>query len=325
MSKSRAILCLWMVNGFLLRFSDGQDAHRRPVVAIAFSPDGTMLATASIDGRLKLWRVEGLRLIHDIGADPYGVLCLAFVEKRKLIAGGFNREVIWVDAESGKVLRRLPQAHSGFISAIEPSPDRRVIATGGDDGYIRLREISTGKLLREWRADRYCVFDISFSPDGRRLVSGGWEKQVKVWQIPDGKLLRQWHAHNSWVRSVEFNPDGSYFATGGMDDGLVRFWDSKTYRLIASVEAESANRITALEHDPTGKWMASAGGSARLWDMEEGVLIRSFRFKGDFCHCISVAISPDGKLLSAGAWDGSIAIWQLGTGALLGESRPETY
>ena len=123
---------------------------------------------------------------------------------------------------------------------------------------------------------------------------------------------------------MEFSPDGTYLATGGFEDGMVKFWDVKgNFSLLTEVEAEPVGRITALSHDAKGRWMTSAGGAARLWDMDEGVLVAFFKFKDCYCHIISVALSPDGRLLTAGAWDGSVAVWDVGSGRKVMEARPK--
>jgi hypothetical protein len=150
---------------------------KRAVNAVAFSPDGTRLATGSHDRYARIWDAASgkqlLQVLHDnevntVAFSPDGT---------RLATGGWDGGRIW-DAASGEKL--LEVAHAGQVRTVAFSPDGTWLATGGGDKCARIWDAASGeKLLEVHHAAR--VTTVAFSPDGSWLATGSDDKSVRIW------------------------------------------------------------------------------------------------------------------------------------------------
>ncbi|HEV3084074.1 MAG TPA: WD40 repeat domain-containing protein [Gemmataceae bacterium] len=180
------------VNGVLL----WENRVRTNLGAIAFSPDGKMLASASWAGgdtTIRLCDTETGKEIR-VCANGSVVGELAFSPDGRILAaaaGSHNRASLW-DVASGKELRSLTGLQKG-VHALDFSPDGRVIAaTGIDDHAVRVWEVATGEAVRQFPGPFMGGMSVVFAPDGRTLASGGVDSTILIWdltgRLKDGAL-----------------------------------------------------------------------------------------------------------------------------------------
>jgi WD40 repeat protein len=164
--------------------------HSQDVWCLAFRPDGRRLASASLDGTVKIWRWEGTRLnlnqqpLCTLPVRPWGFgNRVTFTsDGERLVMGGEERTVqIW-DLRTGQ-LRQSLSGHTGNVVAVAASRDGRWIASAGEDTTIRLWEATTGRPRHTLRGHTGLAMSLAFSPDSRRLVSGSRDHTVKVWDL----------------------------------------------------------------------------------------------------------------------------------------------
>jgi len=200
--------------------------HGKPVRAVAFSPDGTRLATASEDGTVRHWdTITGAEVGPTIRT-PWALAIAYTPDGRRLATGGSDGRVrIW-DAVSGRQLTQQP-SRAYWVRAVSFSPDGALLASGGDDGMVRLWNGITGEELALLPGHTQAVACVAFSPDGTRLASGGQDGTIRIWDLeggPDGaRELAVLRGHVEWVWSIAFTPDGTRLVSGG-SDGTVRRW-----------------------------------------------------------------------------------------------------
>jgi WD40 repeat protein len=225
------------------------------------------------------------------------------------------------------------------------SPDGKLLASGGDDNSIRLFDATTGKEVRTlpghqartYEAPRNSkdpkdvliasvkeghVNSLAFCPDARLLASAGWDDSVRLWDVATGKQVRRLEAHVGMVAKVAFSPDGKTLASRGGLDGTLRLWDVATGRELHTVTGLSNvnpwrfNREAALAFAPDGTALAVGDKNAiHFFD------VSTAREKGHWdAHlaCLSLAYSPDARVLASGGVDGKdkngIRLWDVASG-----------
>ena len=206
--------------------------HDGSVRAVAFSPDGTRLATGSDDFTARIWDLASgqqlAQLLHDRMSHDRGVRAVAFSpDGTRLVTGNPFMARIWDLA--GQQLARLPH-HSG-VQAVAFSPDGTRLVTGGNDALIwdlasgqQLARLIPGGWLRQLIHYGGGVQAVAFSPDGTRLATGGIDRKARIWDLASGQQLAQLR-HGKWVMAVAFSPDGTRLATGSTDN-TARIWAS---------------------------------------------------------------------------------------------------
>jgi WD40 repeat protein/serine/threonine protein kinase len=231
-----------------------------------------------------------------------------------------------------KGLRRQalsPLRHEAAVLCAAISHDGKRIASGSQDGVIKLWDASSGQELYSFRAHASHVRSVVFSPDGLRLASGSFDRTVKVWNVRADQLLPVWEKSTSEkVLSVAFSPDGQSLASGGGDgrDGSeeLKLWDAAAGEIIWARQGPNRG-IWKLAFHPDGHFLAwkTQDGYVTVWDLET----RRERLSLGPCEGTGLlAFSPDGRLLafteSGRRRDGGeVTIWDWQTGRQLSTLR----
>jgi WD40 repeat protein len=156
---------------------------------LKFSPDGQLLASASNDGNVKLWRWDPARLaqpqepLHSFLVRNYGFGDVAAFTPNSecLVTAGGETVKIW-DVRTGAELHAL-HGQRGDVIAVAVSSDGRWLATAGEDTTIALWDTETWQRRHTLRGHTGMVMSLAFHPEGRRLVSGSRDGTIKVWDL----------------------------------------------------------------------------------------------------------------------------------------------
>ncbi len=238
------------------------------------------------------------------------VLCTLAV----LMASGARaeeREVLVPEGEPATILDEAKWTLMENTSSVAFSPRGQLLASGGDDGVVRLWELSTGRERQHLQGHTDSVRSIAFSPDGNTLASAGDDGVIALWEVGTGRELKRLEASTSAVRTVTFSPDGKLLASGG-EDGTVRLWESGSWHPQRPLEGHTA-AVHAVAFSPDGKLLASSGdgGRVRLWDVRARRELPALAGPGHTGSVRAVAFSPDGSTLASGGDDKTIHLWDM--------------
>ena len=197
------------------------------VRAVAFSPDGKLLAVAAGEptqaGAVTLWEVatRKRRWRH---VEEKGVPAVAFSpDGRTLAIGSFGRDARLLDATSGEVTRTLP--HPKEVRGVAFSPDGRLLATSCWDKLVRVWDPTAGTEKVTCAGHRGRIFTVAFAPDGRHVLSVGGDDGAKLWDAGTGLEKRTFKHY--YMPCGQFSPDGRWVITGSYD-GTTRLWNVET-------------------------------------------------------------------------------------------------
>jgi len=193
--------------------------------ALAFSPDGSILASGSFVDRVRLWDASAWALLRTLsGHTNAAANSVAFSPDGSTLASGSHDDTIrlW-DLSSGTLLRTL-SGHTESISSVAFSSDGEILASGSHDDTIKLWDASRGRLLRTLNGHTNNVYSVAFALDSSVLASGSADDTIKLWDGQTGELLCTLSGHTKDVHSVAFSSDGGILASGSRD-GTVILWD----------------------------------------------------------------------------------------------------
>ncbi len=282
---------------------------------IALSPDGTVLATAPMQGkRVRLWDTRTLEELPPLAGQPDKIVQpMTFSPDGKVLAVTCGEPTVRLWDLATRKEKQTLQGKDFYVDHVAFSADGKSLA--GSDGYgATLWDLPAGK-LRDDFGHTYHVDSVCFSPDGRRLVSGAGytDNLVRLWDPLTGEPLSQLRGHLWGSEVVAYSPDGKLIASGSQDK-TIRLWDADTGREVRRVEAKDS-MIYAMAFAPDGKTIASGGQrkAVHLWDVATGRELRSFDNPGAFI--LRLAFSPDGKWIATrGIDEKEIRIWDIAKG-----------
>jgi WD40 repeat protein len=287
--------------------------------AVGFSPDGEILAVGSNAGTVTLQDMRTGQLRNTFYGHTQRVRELAFSPDGQLLASGGNDSTVrlW-DATAGPSPVTL-QAHRGPVNCVAFTPDGRTLATGGHDGAVRLWDAKTWRLRRPILVRGGHVHGLALSPDGRSLATGGDEGVIRLWDVATTREIGTLPGHTAKITSVAFAPDGRTLASSGFD-GTVRLWDVAAREQRLALKGHTNPEVWFTAFSPDGRTLASASQDETviLWNPASGTLRATLH--GYSAGLMSVAFSPDGSKVAAGAWAALIQgfkVWDVETGATL--------
>jgi WD40 repeat protein len=324
-----------------------QSYYRPP--HFAFASDGRSVLTASESGELAWWDLQTQRPIRTLEIAP-GYHALALSPDGRTAALGIDGGIQLVDVATGDT-RRARAGPGGGPLWLAFSPDGKSVASANDDGAVTLWDVVSATPRETLRGHSHAVeqlvfsadgnalytvsFDgnvvacapllntggevtaLAFARDGRTLAAATRFGRVTIWNLATRSLRHDSITAAGFRLGLEFTPDGTLVADSG---GGVELWDVGTGRSLGRIGLTSASD-DSLSADGRLVAFARGGGSAsfaEVWRIAERSLVADLAADDDG-SALTVALSPDGRLLALGGYAKLVSLWQVHTGKLVHE------
>ena len=311
------------------------------VLAVAFSHDGTRLASGSTDKTVRLWDLTNQDKWITLQKHTGWTNVLAFSPDGEMLASGSTDKTVQLwDTTTGEPLATLT-GHINGITALAFSPDGTTLASGSSDGTIRFWHTETKTPITERiTGHTQWMRAASFFQDNSTLASVAFNGEITFWDLKTSyKSTVHTAGHRDWFPTLAFSPDGTKLASVGAEgtvifegtsgspfsswrpDHLVRLTDISTGRELATLEFTRG--FEQLTFSPDGKTVVFSGlGEIHLWNTETGdelniPLVDWEAEINNIPHLTAFAFSPDGTTLVSGNNQGKIQTWNVATGEAL--------
>jgi WD40 repeat protein/transcriptional regulator with XRE-family HTH domain len=290
--------------------------HQGILSAVAFSPDGSQLATAGLDQDIRLWDVHTGQTLHTFPGSGAVNYALRFSPdgKQLLVATDIGVVILWDIATEAQVWANGPSAVVYYDAAFSPDGQKIIVSGHWQDGStISAVLLDTRSGYGVWWVyggtfGDWARLGVDFSPDGRTIVLGSTGYKAYLWETQGAaKPIRNFSGHTGFVSNARFSPDGRYLATASLDK-TARLWDVATGQEIRQFIGHTEG-VSRVAFSPDGHRLATAShdGTVRIWDVATGQELR--RFVADAVGAENVAWSPDGTLLASVGADGTAKLW----------------
>jgi WD40 repeat protein len=287
--------------------------HTDRVHSAVFSPDGTIVLTASSDNTARLWDAKSGKLLKTLEGHVNDVTTAVFSPDGSMVISAsmdFTAR-IW-EVKSGQLLQ-ICNGHNFWLTSAVFSPNGTLALTASMDKTARIFEVATGKELQVIKGHTDLVNSAVFSPDGKLALTAG-DTTARIFEVATGKELQVLSGHTSSVISAVFSPDGKWALTASLDK-TARIFEVATGKQLQVLSGHTSD-VNSAVFSPDGTLALTAGDTtARIFEVATGKVLQVL--SGHTRGVYSAVFSPDSTTVLTASSDNIARLWNIKSGKLL--------
>jgi WD40 repeat protein len=287
------------------------------LAALAYASDG-LLWSVEEAGWLRCWTADGRQLRQTLLSDLETLWM--FNPDATILASASDDVTLW-DAREGSQIAAIQQL--SWVTALAFSPDKATLATGHDDGRVRLWNSESQALIVELRDHDSPISALAFSNDGKRLATAGEDRAIHIIDMASRNKIKSLTGHTDRVPALAWHPDGKLLASAGWDT-TARLWDVASGEPVMLLNAHSDQVLTlAFSRDGALLACADSDNIIHVWDNPTSGKTLSI-LQGHTDEIRALAFSPDGLRLASAGNDQAVHVWDPRRGLLLAGQNAQT-
>lgn len=286
------------------------------VVCTTFHPSSNLLVVGFSSGVFGLWELPAFTNIHTLSISQEKISSVAISPSGEWVAFGARRLgqlLVWEWQSESYILKQ--QAHYFDMNTLAYAPDGQTIATGGDDGKLKVWSVQNGFCFVTFSEHTAPIMDITFAKHGSVLFSASLDGTVRAFDLVRYRNFRTFTSPSPvQFSSIAVDPSGEVVAAGSTDTFEVFMWSVQTGKLLDILAGHEAP-VSALAFSPTGANQLASGSwdrTIRIWSIfSRSRAVEPLVVSSDV---LSIAFRPDGVELAASTLDGQITFFDVRSG-----------